>query len=627
MRRIFPFVVITALLASGTASAREKTFWAVVAGVTEYKGSLISHPELKLGDAARKMKAALTKSAKSLGYKRIEIELLDGGANEPNEPTRDNFLSVVSKLARKATRDDDALVVYFTGHGADRYLYGSGSDTSPNTENSRIKLAELYRRVGYSNAGANFLFLDTCRVRTQIGSASGLSVTNFSSPHKNTAIFFSSNPPHPSHIDNDTSYGIFTKHLLNGLTSSAADGYLQNEKRASATDGITTDSELRDFLETRVVEEVKNISVLLGQEPSAYSNATLLVYRESLEPKPPNNSLPDPSPESGPDVEAVLNTHASLLDAHFNSRGKLNCGIFFQRPGFASFNADGQLAGFDVDICRGMSAAALGDASHVKFMPITGKTAFTSIMSGELDFLSRGTPWRSFEFGRDSDRQFLEYPVDAFYDGPGFMVHKDLGITETNKLDGASICLETDSRIELDVSDFFREKRLSFKPVPVMSLRESMSTFAAGGCDVAVADRTQLATFRSDFKVPSNAIILPETIFTRPYGPAVRVGDEGMFNLAKVTLYAMIKAEELGITSENILHRKEQVFNEISKLSGYYEKLGLGSEWAYEVISRVGNYQEVYDRNLGVGSKFQLPRGQSALLRDGGLIASHYLIN
>ena len=238
---------------------------------------------------------------------------------------------------------------------------------------------------------------------------------------------------------------------------------------------------------------------------------------------------------------------AGTLD-DVKARGKLNCGVTTGLVGFAAPDASGKWDGFDVAVCRAVAAAVLSDANAVEFVPTTGKTRFTSLASGEIDMLARNTTWT---FSRDTDLKF-EFVGVNYYDGQGFMVPKDLGVSSAKELDGATVCIQTGTTTELNLADFFRSNNISYEPVPIETNSEAQQQYLAGACDVYTTDASGLAATRATFEDPGAHVVLPEIVSKEPLGPLVRHGDNEWGDIVRWTLNALISAEELGISSTNI---------------------------------------------------------------------------
>ncbi len=313
---------------------------------------------------------------------------------------------------------------------------------------------------------------------------------------------------------------------------------------------------------------------------------------------------------------------ASTLD-EVQARGSLNCGVTTGLVGFAAPDANGEWDGFDVGVCRAVAAAVLGDPSAVNFVPTTGQTRFTALASGEIDMLARNTTWT---FSRDVDLRF-EFTGINYYDGQGFMVPRELGVSSAMELDGATVCIQTGTTTELNLADFFASNNMSYEPVPIETNAEAQQQYLAGACDVYTTDASGLAATRATFEDPSAHVILPEIISKEPLGPLVRHGDNEWGDIVRWTLNALIAAEELGITSANVNELAQGTDNpEINRILGSEGDLGgmmgLSSDWAVNAISAGGNYGELFERNIGENTPIGLARGLNAQWTDGGLLYS-----
>ena len=313
---------------------------------------------------------------------------------------------------------------------------------------------------------------------------------------------------------------------------------------------------------------------------------------------------------------------AGTLD-DVKARGKLNCGVTTGLVGFAAPDANGEWNGFDVSVCRAVAAAVLGDGSAVEFIPTTGSTRFTALASGEIDLLARNTTWT---FSRDVDLEF-EFVGINYYDGQGFMVREDLGVTSATELDGATVCIQTGTTTELNLADYFRANGMSYEPVPIETNAEAQQQYLANACDVYTTDASGLAATRAAFEDADAHIVLPEIISKEPLGPLVRHGDNAWGDIARWTLNALIAAEELGITSANLEEMAAGTDNpEINRLLGSEgtlgEMLGLSADFAKNAIAVGGNYAEIFDANIGPDTAIGLSRGLNAQWTDGGLLYS-----
>lgn len=301
-------------------------------------------------------------------------------------------------------------------------------------------------------------------------------------------------------------------------------------------------------------------------------------------------------------------------------KGHLQCGVTSGLPGFSQPDDKGNWTGIDVDTCRAVAAAIFGDATKVQFTPLTAKERFTALQSGEIDILSRNTTWT---LTRDASLG-LNFAGVNYYDGQGFLVSRSLGVSNATELDGATACIQAGTTTELNMADYFRAHGMEFKPLVFDTSEQTVQGFAAGRCDVLTSDRSQLAALRSKLTDPSSAVILPNTISKEPLGPVVRQGDDQWFNIVKWALFVQINAEELGITSANVDDKKSSDNPSIQRLLGtdgdMGEKLGLPADFGYRIVKEVGNYGEMYNRNVGPGTPLDLERGLNALWTEGGIM-------
>jgi len=301
-------------------------------------------------------------------------------------------------------------------------------------------------------------------------------------------------------------------------------------------------------------------------------------------------------------------------------RKMVHCGTTQGVAGFSSPNSKGEWSGIEVDVCRALAAAVLGDASKVKFIPLSAQARFTALQSGEVDLLSRVTTWT---LTRDTSLG-LNFGPTIFYDGQGFMVRKKAKIKKIKELNGATICTQQGTTSELNLADYFRANRLKMKTVVFESNDEVTMAFFKGRCDAFTNDASGLVAERSKTKNPDDYVILEEVISKEPLGPAVRHGDDQWFDIVKWTVFAMITAEEYGISSKNLDSFKKTKDPNIKRFLGQTvgngKALGLPENWAYNIIKLVGNYGEVFERNIGKGSPLKLERGLNKLWTKGGLM-------
>jgi len=312
---------------------------------------------------------------------------------------------------------------------------------------------------------------------------------------------------------------------------------------------------------------------------------------------------------------AATSVSADTL-SNVKSKGFVQCGVSTGLPGFSNADASGNWKGLDVDVCRAVAAATLGDANKVKYTPLTAKERFTALQSGEIDMLSRNTTWT---LTRDASLG-LNFAGVNYYDGQGFMVKKSLGVKSAKELDGAAVCLQAGTTTELNLADYFRQHGMSYKSVTYDTSDASVKGFEAGRCDMLTSDRSQLYALRIKLKKPGAAVVLPEVISKEPLGPVVRQGDDKWFNIVKWSLNAMLNAEEMGITSKNVASLKNSKNPAIARfMGGQGEKLGISDGWAYNIVKQVGNYGEAFERNVGMGSPLKISRGLNAQWNKGGL--------
>ncbi|MBN9035273.1 MAG: amino acid ABC transporter substrate-binding protein [Rhizobiales bacterium] len=308
------------------------------------------------------------------------------------------------------------------------------------------------------------------------------------------------------------------------------------------------------------------------------------------------------------------------LDA-VRQRGEIVCGVNTGVGGFSIADSSGQWTGLTTDFCRAVSSAVLGDAAKEKFVPLSPQQRFTALQSGEVDMLTMAATWT---LTRDASLGLL-YAGVYFYDGQGFLVPKSLGLKSATELDGASICTATGTTSELNLADYFRANKITFTPVVFEAQNEARAAFFSGRCQAFSADMSILSSVRiSDAPNPDDWQILPEMISKEPLGPVVGRNDLEWFTIAKWTLMALIEAEELGVTSQNVDQMKESQDPGIQRLLGTSgdlgEKLGLDAGWAYRAIKRSGNYGEMFERNVGPNTPLRMERGANALWSKGGLM-------
>ena len=305
--------------------------------------------------------------------------------------------------------------------------------------------------------------------------------------------------------------------------------------------------------------------------------------------------------------------------AQVKSRGMLNCGANGTLGGFGSPDAQGNWTGLDVDFCRAIAAAIFNDPSKVKFVPLSTKDRFTALQSGDVDVLARNTTWTS---SRDTSAG-LNFSAINYFDGQGFLVRKDIKVSSALELNEAGVCVQQGTTTELNLADYFRANKLKLKTVTFATADEAVKAYDAKRCDAYTTDASGLYAERLRLAKPDDHLVLPEIISKEPLGPAVRHGDDQWFDIVKWTHYAMVNAEELGITKANVDEMMSSVNPDVKRLLGtegtFGEQFGLTKDWAYRIIKQVGNYGEVFDKNVGQGSPLKIARGLNALWTKGGL--------
>ena len=314
----------------------------------------------------------------------------------------------------------------------------------------------------------------------------------------------------------------------------------------------------------------------------------------------------------------LITAVAGTLDT-VKGKGQLTCGANVGLAGFGIPDDKGQWTGLDVDVCRAVAAAVLGDSKKVKFVALDAKNRFTALQSGEVDILSRNTTATST---RASTLGLIFGPV-TYYDGQGFMVKTKLGVSSAKDLNGASVCVQQGTTTELNLADFFRSNNIKYESVAFQSEDEALKAYDSGRCDSYTTDASGLYAERLRLSNPTENVVLPEIISKEPLAPSVRQGDDQWYDVMSYTVYAMLDAEELGVTSKNVDDMKKSSDPNIRRLLGIEgdqgKGFGLGNDWAYNVIKQVGNYGEVFDRNVGDGSPLKIKRGVNALWNKGGI--------
>ena len=301
--------------------------------------------------------------------------------------------------------------------------------------------------------------------------------------------------------------------------------------------------------------------------------------------------------------------------------GGFSCGVPTGIPGYAQPDASGVYSGFDIDVCKALSAAIFGDPNKVKYVPLTAQQRFTALQSGEVDVLSNNTTWT---LQRDTELGLNFGPV-VFYDGQGFLVPKKLGVKSAKDLNGATICVQPGTTTELNLADYFRSNKMEYKPVVIEKIDEVYAAFFSGRCDVMTGDGSALAAQRiGRASNPDDYMILPERISKEPLAPVVRHGDDQWHDIVDWVVFALIQAEESGITKakvDDMLKSDDPAIKRMLGVTpGMGKALGLDENWAYNEIKMVGNYGEIFDRNIGMGSPMKLERGYNNLWTKGGLL-------
>jgi general L-amino acid transport system substrate-binding protein len=305
--------------------------------------------------------------------------------------------------------------------------------------------------------------------------------------------------------------------------------------------------------------------------------------------------------------------------ASVKQKGYLTCGASSGSIGFGMPDAQGNWTGFDVDFCRAVAAAIFNDPTKVRFIPLNAKDRFTALQAGEVDVLSRNS---THTMSRDTQLG-LDFPAITYFDGQGFMVRRKLGVSSAGELDGKSVCVQQGTTTELNLADYFRANNMKYQVVLSATADEAKKAYDAGRCDAFTTDVSGLYVARSWVSNPDEDLILPEIISKEPLGPAVRHGDSQWGDIVRWTHMAMLNAEELGVTKANVDQMKTSDNPEIKRLLGtegkFGEAIGLTNDWAVRIIKQVGNYGEVFEKNVGEGSRLKIKRGQNALWTKGGL--------
>jgi general L-amino acid transport system substrate-binding protein len=301
-------------------------------------------------------------------------------------------------------------------------------------------------------------------------------------------------------------------------------------------------------------------------------------------------------------------------------RDAVFCGVNTGLPGFSSADDKGDWSGFDVDFCRAIAAAIFNDPNKVRFVPLDAKERFTELQKRRVDVLARNSTWT---LSREAEYA-LHFAGVSYYDGQGFMIPKSRKIESALELNGSRVCVQVDTTTELNLDDYFRSNNMKYEDVKFAKVDDVFKGYQSGQCDVLTSDVSQLYALRQKLAVPGDHVILPDVISKEPLAPVVRQKDDDWLLIVKWTLFAMLNAEELGITSKNIddalKSKKPDVMRFVGTEGDYGEELGLTNDWAVRIIRHVGNYGEVYERNVGTGSKLGIPRGLNQLWNAGGIL-------
>jgi general L-amino acid transport system substrate-binding protein len=320
-------------------------------------------------------------------------------------------------------------------------------------------------------------------------------------------------------------------------------------------------------------------------------------------------------------VLATAPAHAGKTLDTIKSRGQLVCGVNEGLAGFSAADSQGKWTGLDVDVCRAIAAAILGDGNKVKWVPLNAQQRFTALQSGEIDILSRNTTWT---LTRDASLG-MSFTGVTYYDGQGFMVPTKLNLKSAKQLKGATVCVQSGTTTEKNLTDFSRANNLNLKPVVFEKFEATNAAYFAGRCTAYTTDASGLASIRNkEAKDPKEHAILPDLISKEPLGPAVRRGDDEFFAIAKWVVFALVEAEDYGITQENVDKMKSSTDPAVGRILGTTEDtgklLGLDKSWAANAIKAVGNYGEIFERNVGPKSPLALPRGLNNLWSHGGIM-------
>lgn len=366
----------------------------------------------------------------------------------------------------------------------------------------------------------------------------------------------------------------------------------------------------------KTMMKFSKLSVILQGIGMPLAIAPLIIILSACNDQPQNNPNTQ-NPDSTPQGQVTR-----VLWNRIKSRGQLVCGVSGELPGFSFVGTDGKYSGIDVDICRAVAAAVFDNPDAVEYRNLNTKERFTALQTGEVDILSRNTSWT---FSRATS-QGLDFAPVVFYDGQAVMVRKNSNIKSIKDLKDKAICVQTGTTTEQNLADQMRKRGITYKPVVFEDVNITFATYAEGRCDAVTTDRSALVSRRTTLPKPEDNIILDDVLSSEPLAPAVAKGDTKWSDIVTWTVYALVKAEELGINSQNLAEFANSKDPDIKRFLGTEgnlgEGIGLTKDFAAKIIKHVGNYGEIYDRNLGAKTKLNLPRGQNQISTKGGLLYS-----
>ena len=366
----------------------------------------------------------------------------------------------------------------------------------------------------------------------------------------------------------------------------------------------------------KTIMKFSKLSVILQGIGMPLAIAPLIIILSACNDQPQNNPNTQ-NPDSTPQGQVTR-----VLWNRIKSRGQLVCGVSGELPGFSFVGTDGKYSGIDVDICRAVAAAVFDNPDAVEYRNLNTKERFTALQTGEVDILSRNTSWT---FSRATS-QGLDFAPVVFYDGQAVMVRKNSNIKSIKDLKDKAICVQTGTTTEQNLADQMRKRGITYKPVVFEDVNITFGTYAEGRCDAVTTDRSALVSRRTTLPKPEDNIILDDVLSSEPLAPAVAKGDTKWSDIVTWTVYALVKAEELGINSQNLAAFANSKDPDIKRFLGTEgnlgEGIGLTKDFAAKIIKHVGNYGEIYDRNLGAKTKLNLPRGQNQISTKGGLLYS-----